>query len=137
MFIASLWPEKFWYILPVVTLVLYYGEKEWDGSVDLYGMMGVQLEKREILKEFVGNYKINLIHANNIGNLENYKTDLRFIFGMMQYKSDKQKLYQYIQTNRTFFGNLDYETFLAIECLIGAKKHIKAWRFQKYPRNWN
>ena len=53
-------------ILPVVTLVLYYGEEEWDGPVCLHDMMNISDE----IKAYVGNYPLNIISVKN--------TDLQF-----------------------------------------------------------
>jgi hypothetical protein len=58
---------------PVFTLVLYYGEKEWDGSVRLGDMMEIPSGFETLVRD----YKINLIELNKAGdipfrNKENY-----------------------------------------------------------------
>ncbi len=68
-------------IYPVITVVIYYGEKEWDASLDLYGMMEIGRKGliTQELNEVMPNYKINLIHAGNIGNPEKYKSSLHLV----------------------------------------------------------
>ena len=44
---------------PVITLVVYYGEKPWDGALSLHGILDIPEE----MKAFVNDYKIFLIEA--------------------------------------------------------------------------
>jgi hypothetical protein len=46
---------------PVITVVIYYGSKPWDGPLCLYDM----LDLPEELKPFVNNFKINLVEARD------------------------------------------------------------------------
>lgn len=89
-------------IYPVITVVIYYGEKEWDASLDLYGMMelGRKGMITEELKEVLPNYKINLIHAGNIESPEKYKSSLQLVFGMLKYKSDETGLKMYLEKHK-------------------------------------
>jgi len=59
--------------IPVITLVVYYGEKPWDGAVSLHGMLNIPQE----MMSFVSDYKMNLIEArenkltlHNINNVD-------------------------------------------------------------------
>jgi hypothetical protein len=47
--------------LPVVTLVIYYGDEPWDGPFCLYDMLDISEE----LKPFVSDYKLNIIEARD------------------------------------------------------------------------
>lgn len=47
--------------LPVVTVVIYYGEKAWDGARDLHGVLNIPDE----IKPFVGNYPMHLVEVVN------------------------------------------------------------------------
>lgn len=117
-------------IIPVITLVLYYGEKEWDGHLDLYGMMGLnhtELVQQEI-RQVLPNYRINLVHAGNIEKLENYKSSLQLVFGMLKYKSDKNKLREYIQENRRELSAVDEETYDVIGILLHEEKRLEKYR---------
>ncbi len=50
-------------ILPVVTLVLYWGTTEWDGSLDLHSMLKFPEDEAvtAILKSCIPNYKLNFV----------------------------------------------------------------------------
>lgn len=117
-------------IIPVITIVVYYGEKEWDASLDLYGMMGIEsndLFSKQI-KTILPNYKINLLHAGNIENLQNYKSSLQWVFGMLKYKSDKTKLREYLDKNREAFEKIDEETYRVIGILLHEEKRLGKYR---------
>lgn len=45
--------------LPVVTIVIYYGEKPWDGAQDLHGVLNIPEE----IRPFVGNYPMHLVEV--------------------------------------------------------------------------
>lgn len=120
-------------IYPVITVVIYYGEKEWDASLDLYGMM--EIEKKglitEKLKEVLPNYKMNLIHAGNVEHPENYKSSLQLVFGMLKYKSDEKGLEKYLEEHSKEFSNIDRETYDVIGILLHMEKEMDAYRQKK------
>ncbi len=47
--------------IPVITVVVYFGEKPWDGADSLHQILDIH----PVLKEFVNDYKILIIEANN------------------------------------------------------------------------
>lgn len=113
-------------LLPVLTVVFYYGgEGEWDGSKDLHGMMAWGRDE-DILKPYIPNYCINLIDAGEVKNPENFKSDLQYIFGMLQYKKDKNKLWDYIHEHERFFSGLPEDTYEVARVLLKSE-----WRLEK------
>lgn len=55
-------------LIPVITIVIYYGEKPWDGALSLSEMLDIP----EGLESLVSDYKMHLIEArSNILNLHN------------------------------------------------------------------
>ena len=93
-----------WIVLRIFSMQSYFREgrrfcrknglEPWDGSRDLYGMFSSQeiAGMEELLKDYVPNYRINLVDANNIGDIKRFQTDLQQIFGMLKYRGDKEKL---------------------------------------------
>ena len=41
--------------IPVITVVVYYGENPWDGAVSLHGMLNIPKE----MQTFVNDYNFN------------------------------------------------------------------------------
>ncbi len=120
-------------IYPVITVVVYYGEKEWDASLDLYGMMEIGRKGliTEELKEALPNYKINLIHAGNIENPEKYKSSLQLVFGMLKYKADKTELMKYLGEHKKELSNIDRETYDVMGILLHMEKKLNDYRRKK------
>lgn len=120
-------------IYPVITVVIYYGEKEWDASLDLYGMMelGRKGMITEELKEVLPNYKINLIHAGNIESPEKYKLSLQLVFGMLKYKSDETGLKMYLEKHKKELSDIDQETYDVMGILLHMEKELNGYRQKK------
>lgn len=69
-------------IFPVITLVLYYGASgDWDGSLCIYDMFGENLSKdqKEKLRNYVSDYKINLVEMQKIQKLVANKEALSWL----------------------------------------------------------
>ena len=115
------------YLIPVITLVFYYGEKEWDAAIDLYDMFSPdnQILQNISLQKYISNYRINLIDGNNINDINRFQSDLQQIFGMLQCKKDKKKLQNYIQQNETYFKNIDMNTYQAFAELLHSEELMK------------
>lgn len=75
---------------PVISLCIYYGEKEWDGPFNLLDMLVIP----EYLKLLVSDYRMNLIQVRQSENLCFQNQDISIVFDMI----------------RSIY-NKDYETF--------------------------
>ena len=75
---------------PVISLCIYYGEKEWDGPFNLLDMLVIP----EYLKPLVSDYRMNLIQVRQSENLCFQNQDISIVFDMI----------------RSIYNN-DYETF--------------------------
>ncbi len=75
-------------------------------------------EKLEILSRYISNYSINLFNPGNISDYSIFKTDLQIIFGMLQYKEDKNALRSYMKDNEEYFSNMSYEAATATGTLL-------------------
>lgn len=90
-------------LTPVVTLVIYYGDEEWDAGKSLYDMMDVSEE----LRPFVSDYKMNLIEVRNselVFHNKNNK-DLFHLFRLLYNKKKnayerKEEVLEYIDDNK-------------------------------------
>lgn len=120
-------------ICPVVTLVFYFGEQEWDASLDLYGMFDIEeiLRANDNLKKYIPNYTINLIDAERLENLAVFQKDLQVIFGLLKCRKDKQKLKRYVEENKEFFKNVDVDTGMVIGAFMNSNSIINEIKKQK------
>ena len=88
-------------LFPVITVVMYYGLEEWDGSQDLYGMFQIneRLQNNETFQQYISNYKINIIDVGSLEAIERFRTDLQIVFGMVQYRGNTENKLKKILAN--------------------------------------
>ena len=65
-------------LVPVITVVVYYGEKPWDGAVSLHGMLHISEE----MKPFVNDYRMHLVEARK-NNLKLHNINNRDLFNLL------------------------------------------------------
>ena len=118
-------------LCPVITIIFYYGEEEWDGKRDLHGLLGLDREEYQIFKEYVPNYRLNLINPAEIEDLSGFEESLQMVFGMLRYRKDSSALKNYIDQNRKYFSSVDEETYRAAKMMLGADSHWKDIRSEE------
>ena len=113
-------------LYPVSTLVFYYGDKPWDGSVDLHGLLkkSENPELEEKIKMLIPNYHINLLDVNQIEDTSMYKTDLQTILEMLKYRQDKELMQKYVQEHEGYFRHVDRDTYNVLRVLLKAEKQM-------------
>ena len=96
-------------IVPVITLILYFGEEEWDRPVRLHDMLAFP-EKDSTIRSLVPDYPIHVISVRRNGSagmdISLLHTELRQVFGFLQLQEDKEGLKRYVEENRPVFSRL-------------------------------
>ena len=90
--------------IPVITVVVYYGEKAWDGATTLHEMLNIPEE----MTEFVNDYKMLLIEAkesrlilHNVNNRDFFQL-LKILFDRELSRNEaKEKAMQYCEEHNT------------------------------------
>ena len=74
-------------LLPIITAVVYLGEKPWDGPRSLYDMLDI---KNEALKKYIPNYWINLISPADMDedDFDKFHTGLGFAMRVIKHQSE-------------------------------------------------
>ena len=114
-------------IFPVINLVFYYDLKRWDGAKDLYDMFRLEgeLKDRNLLQNFIPNYRINLVDAGNVETPKRFHSDLQQIFGVLQCRGDKNAMREYLHQNRQYFERIDVETYQAMREFMHSERVMK------------
>ena len=88
-------------LVPVITLVVYFGAGKWDGPRSLHEMLGVRSDR--VLK-YVDNYNINLIAPAELTeeDFDKFRTDFREVMKYIQYSTDKKKLTDLVESDESF-----------------------------------
>lgn len=114
-------------LVPVVTLVLYWGNSEWDGCESLHTLLGLDfgdpLSRR--LADFIPDYRINLIQMSKFEDPSRFHTHLQQIFSMLKCNRDKQALYQYVHEHREVLDRMDGAAKMALLSVIGEQKRLQ------------
>lgn len=90
--------------VPVITVVIYYGEKAWDGAVSLHGLLNIPEE----LKKYINDYRLILVEARQKG-LAFHNINNKDLFSLLQIILDKslprneakEKAIQYSRKHKT------------------------------------
>lgn len=106
-------------VLPVLTVIFYYGEKQWDGATCLHDM--IQWSDEQELQDIVPNYKMNLIWAYGQEDIDKFKSDLQYILYLLKYKQEEEKLEKYIEENDEKLQHMNQDTHNAIVALMGSE----------------
>lgn len=111
---------------PVVTLLVYWGEESWDGAVSLHELLGFNEENEQDterkaslggLKQFVPDYRINVLNVNTWKDFSVFRTQLRNVFELYVRRNDKKAFAEYATSQAC--EDLDPETCDFITTLTG------------------
>ena len=97
-------------LMPVITLVVYFGDKDWDGAKSIHEMLSV--DNVELLS-YVPDYKII-----SEENFDKFKTDLGAVMQFIKHQSDKDG--SWIKGNSRF-NHVEKEAVELINIITGAK----------------
>lgn len=89
--------------IPVITIVVYYGEKPWDGATSLHGMLNIPSK----LINFISDYKMNLIEArenkltlHNINNVDLFNLLEIIMDNGLSKKEAREKVIEYTREHK-------------------------------------
>ena len=95
---------------PILTIVIYFGKKNWDGAQNLKQIEHLDGCPLHIQKK-IQDYSINLIEVVNFSDTDKFTTDLKEVFGFLQNNNSKQELEKYIQEHRDALINLEEDAY--------------------------
>lgn len=101
-------------LAPVCTITLYYGKEPWDGPQALHSLLDLQ-NVPKAMQELIPNYPLTLIEIYRYPDWENFRSDLREVFGFIQCSENMKKMQDFLDKNHEKFTSLSRETvdFLA------------------------
>ncbi len=103
-------------LIPVVTLVVYWGSEAWSGAKTLHEMLDIPPVLAQY-KDIIHDYRMNLLEVNSMDNLDSYSGELKALLGFIRYQKDKKELGRFIDENAGIFHGMTEETVRAISVL--------------------
>ena len=81
-------------LAPVITLVTYYGQEEWDAPKDIYEMLNMPDEWKQGENTFIHNYPMNFVHMGKLPDevRERFTSDVRLLVEYLACRDDLEKL---------------------------------------------
>jgi hypothetical protein len=106
-------------LIPVVTLVIFLKDTEWDGPTHLREMFE---DAEAQLLSFVPDYRINLLAPNRIPkeDFDKFRTDVGLLLEYIKNQKDKEKLDEITHENDRF-RSVDSETASLINTITGSR----------------
>ena len=107
--------------IPCLTIVIYFGEEPWDGPKNLKDMLDLETLPPQI-RELVADYPVNLLEVRRLPNLEYFRTDIQYVFGLLQNTGSSRGLQQYVEAHREQFENLEEDAYDVISMMSHSKE---------------
>ena len=111
------------YLLPVVTLVVYFDLKEWDGPLSIHEMFFRQDAR---VLALVPDYKVNLIAPASIKDEDfgKFQSSLREVLSFIKYAGDKDELKRVLDADEAF-RHLGRDAVDVLNACAGARIAVK------------
>ena len=106
-------------LLPVVTLVIYFDSRKWDGPLSIHEMF---LEQDARVLALVPDYKINLIAPASIEDHDfgKFQSSLKEVLSFIKYAKDKVELKKVLDSDESF-RHLGRNEVDVLNACVGAK----------------
>lgn len=93
---------------PVLTMVVYFGSRPWDGPLRLHEMLDLTGIPDELMV-YIPDYKVPLLQPSDVtpDQLKKLKSPLKHILGMIKYSTDWQEMYRYMKDNEEELKRMD------------------------------
>jgi hypothetical protein len=110
-------------LLPVITLVIYFADKEWDGPMSLRDMFQ---NTNDRLLSFVQDYKINLIAPTQIRDdeFDLFHSSLKEVLLFIKYAKDKKRVRELVENNEAYH-HMSQDAVKVINVCTGANLQIR------------
>jgi hypothetical protein len=116
---------------PVITFVLYFGKKEWDGAKDLHGIIDFT-DIPEDLRGLVQDYRIHLVEVRKLEDTSVFKTDVRQVFDFIRCSADPGKLEQLV-TSDASYQEMDEDAYdMAAQYCNAAQDMMRVKNYYKH-----
>jgi len=116
-FLSGFWKTD--YLIPVITLVIYFGSDDWDAPLSLKEMYS---NTNSVILAHAPDYHVNLIAPSEMSDKEinEFHSNLREVMLYIKYSKDKKKLDKIIE-NDPSFQSVERQAAEVINVVTGSK----------------
>lgn len=109
-------------LIPIITLVIYWGADVWNTPKSLYEMFWKTDLK---ILRFVNDYKINLIAPWQIKDFSRFHTEVGKVLEYINASKDLEKMKEVLEKNREYYLHMDIDSARMIELFGQTKLELK------------
>ena len=104
---------------PVITLIVYWGEDEWQDAKSLHDILdfGTDPILAQEIKQLIPEYPLHFLNLSEVHNYSHYRTELRTLFELYDRRKDKTAFTQYVNEHDEC-KHMDPETYWALRILV-------------------
>ena len=81
--------------------------------------------EKENLRKYIPNYRINLVDAERLQDINVFQTDLQYVLNMIKYRQKKEKILEYVEANRSYFQRMNMDTYQALSVFLNSEKWLE------------
>ena len=118
------------WLLPVVTLVVYWGEQPWKGPKSLHEMIcfdDMNMEMEQALKKLLPEYPLHFLDVSSFCHFEYFRTELGPLLEIFQKRNSRESVRRYFEAGDRH-RQMDDESWSLLEQLTGSKSLEKQFR---------
>ncbi len=112
-------------LIPVISIVIYYGAEPWDGAKTLRDMLNIPEELEEYKNYLFPEYKMHLLEVQKIKNLQKYPSDLLALFAFFKYQLKPNVLQAYVMKHKSYFKNIPNVVYRTIAAAIQSEELLE------------
>ncbi|MDE6846550.1 MAG: Rpn family recombination-promoting nuclease/putative transposase [Lachnospiraceae bacterium] len=108
---------------PVITLIVYWGEDDWQGAKSLHDILdfGADPVLAQEIKQLIPEYPLHFLNLSEVHNYSHYRTESRTLFELYARRKDKAAFTQYVNEHDEC-RRMDVETYWALRILVNMPK---------------
>ena len=99
-------------LIPVITLVIYWGSDDWDAPRSLYEML---CETDLDTLQFVSDYHLNLIVPKEIKDFSMFQSEIGKVLEFINASEDVEKMKEILEENKQYYLHMDMDSARMIE----------------------
>ncbi len=117
------------FVVPVHTLVIYYGKEPWERPRRLSDI----LENTGDISIEVQDYRIDVLDVRRLTDeqIDSIDSDVRLLFGCVKYDEDPDKMDEFVEKNREHFESMLPDTYFVIATMTDSlilQEKMEQWK---------
>lgn len=110
--------------VPVLSLIVYYGEDRWDAAGSLHELLEME-HVPSALRKYISDYQIHVFDYHDYENFDAFQTELKQVFSFIKWSKSRENLQKYIAEHQEDYYNISRETYELITTITNAKELLK------------